>query len=135
MIVVDVNTIAYLWIPGVMSEFAEKALHRDPAWAAPILWRSEFRNILAGYIRKGLLSRDVARRCLDGAESHLAGNEYILPSSLVMLNVATSTCCAYDCEYVTLAGDLSAILVTSDRQILREFPGIAIGLQDFAEGA
>ena len=135
MIVVDVNVLAYLWIPGEMTTLAEDALARDPHWVSSILWRSEFRNILAGYMRRGDLDRTVADRCLDGAESQLAGHEYMVPSGLVMRKVAASTCSAYDCEYVALAEDLKATLVTSDRQILAEFPTLTANLEAFAGGA
>jgi hypothetical protein len=91
MIVVDVNVLAYLWIPGELSALAEAALERDPHWVSAILWRSEFRNILAGYLRRGELDRVTADRCIDGAESQLAGHEYLVPSALVMNKVAAST--------------------------------------------
>jgi predicted nucleic acid-binding protein len=135
MIVVDVNTLAYLWIPGEMTALAERALARDPHWVSSILWRSEFRKILAGYIRRGALERSAADRCLNGAESQLAGHEYLLPSALVMQKVEASTCSAYDCEYVALAEDLKTTLVTSDQQILEEFPALTMSLQAFAESA
>ena len=133
MIVVDVNTLAYLWIPGEMTALAEKALALDPHWVSSILWRSEFRNILAGYLRRGDLDRAAIDRCLNGAESQLAGYEYLIPSELVMRKVAASTCSAYDCEYVALAEDLKATLVTSDSEILTEFPTLTISLKVFAE--
>ncbi len=133
MIVVDVNTLAYLWIPGEMTGLAEKALARDPHWVSPILWRSEFRNILAGYFRRGDLDRDAAGRCLNGVESQLVGREYLVPSELVMRKVEASACSAYDCEYVALADNLKTTLVTSDRQILSEFPMLATSLKTFAE--
>jgi predicted nucleic acid-binding protein len=132
MIVVDVNTIAYLWIPGEMSELAQQALARDPDWTSSTLWRSEFRNILAGYLRRGDLAPQTMERCLSGAEAQLEGHEYRLPSSLVMQKVCDSNCSAYDCEYVALADDLNTTLVTSDKQILREFPSLATSLKDFA---
>jgi predicted nucleic acid-binding protein len=135
MIVVDVNTVAYLWIPGEMTELAEKALSRDPHWISSILWRSEFRNLLAVYFRRGDLDMNAVDRCLYGAESQLVGHEYIVPSALVMKKAAVSTCTAYDCEYVALAEDLKTTLVTSDKQILREFPASATSLKTFAEGA
>ncbi len=55
MIVVDSNVLAYLYLPGSFTEAAEKLLEQDPEWHAPILWRSEYRNILAGYMRRGTL--------------------------------------------------------------------------------
>jgi len=135
MIVVDVNTIAYLWIPGELTALAESALARDPQWVSSVLWRSEFRNILAGYLRRGDLNAAAVERCLDGAESQLAGHEYIIPSSLVMEKVKASACSAYDCEYVALAQDLNVTLVTSDKQILNQFPKLTTSLRAFAETA
>jgi len=132
MIVVDVNVLAYLWIPGEMTASAERALARDPHWVSSILWRSEFRNILAGYLRRGGLNRAAADRCLSGAESQLAGHEYVVPSELIMRKVAASTCSAYDCEYVALAEDMQTTLVTCDRQLLKEFPALTTSLKTFA---
>ena len=45
MIVVDSNVLAYLYLPGEHTAEAEALLVREPDWAAPVLWRSEFRNI------------------------------------------------------------------------------------------
>lgn len=135
MIVVDVNVLAYLWIPGELTSLAERALARDAHWVSSILWRSEFRNILAGYVRRGALDPGAVDRCLSGAESQLAGFEYLIPSELVMKKVAASTCSAYDCEYVALAEDLRTKLVTSDKQILAAFPALTTSLKTFAETA
>jgi hypothetical protein len=84
MIVVDVNTIAYLWIPGEMTTLAEHVLAQDAHWVSVILWRSEFRNILAGYLRRGQLNRLTVDRCLNAAENQLARHEYLVPSDRVM---------------------------------------------------
>jgi len=51
MIVVDTNIIGYLYLTSDRSAQAEQALLKDPAWAAPLPWRSELRNVLARYIR------------------------------------------------------------------------------------
>lgn len=133
MIAVDVNTIAYLWIPGEFTPLAEQALEKDPHWVTSILWRSEFRNILAGYLRRGQLDQQHVNQCITEAESQLNGHEYLLPSPRVMAKVAASKCSAYDCEYAALADDLAIRLVTSDKQLLREFPGLAVSLQSFVE--
>jgi predicted nucleic acid-binding protein len=135
MIAVDVNAIAYLWIPGEMTAAAERALKRDPHWVTSILWRSEFRNVLAGYLRRGALDRRAVDRCLSGAETQLAGGEFTVPSSLVMAKAEACPCSAYDCEYVALAEDLGVPLVTCDRQVLAAFPALAVSLDRFAAGA
>ncbi|KAF0107578.1 MAG: hypothetical protein FD146_1612 [Anaerolineaceae bacterium] len=132
MIVVDTNVIGYLYLTGEHSAQAEKALHKDPHWAAPLLWRSEFRNVLASYIRKGLLSLEDASRIMEEAALLMQGQEYEVPSLQVLARVAESTCSAYDCEFVALAQDLGIPLVTVDKQILNEFPRIAVSLDEYA---
>jgi len=86
-------------------------------------------------LRRGELDHAAVARCIHGAESQLTGYEYLIPSELVMLQVAASRCSAYDCEYVALAEDLNVTLVTSDKQILTAFPAIAVSLKAFAQGA
>lgn len=132
MIVVDVNVIAYLWLEGDMTPLAEKTLLRDPHWIAPLLWKSEFRNILAGYLRRGTLTLQAATRCLEGAETQMAGHEFAVPSSLVMPLLASTSCSAYDCEYAALARDLGLSLVTADEHLAASFPETAIRLRTFA---
>jgi len=52
MIVVDTNVIAYLLIPGIFTDQAKATLAKEPHWAAPLLWWSEFRTVLTFYLRK-----------------------------------------------------------------------------------
>lgn len=60
MIVVDANVLAYLYLPGEYTAAAEALLLRDAEWAAPVLWRSELRNLLAGCMRRKALTFDQA---------------------------------------------------------------------------
>ncbi len=131
MIVVDTNVIGYLYLTSGRSEQAEKALLKDAQWAAPILWRSELRNVLAGYIRKGQLSCGDAIRIMDEAEMLMQNGEYEVNSVAVMELVKGSTCSAYDCEFVALARDLGIRLITVDKQILKQFPEDALSLEAF----
>lgn len=125
MIVVDTNVIAYLWLPGERTGAAESLLKNDPDWNAPLLWRSEFRNVLAGSLRRGNVSLETALEIADGAESQLRGREFSVPSDEVLARVAKSDCSAYDCEFVVLAEELGVPLVTTDAKILRSFPAVA----------
>jgi predicted nucleic acid-binding protein len=103
MIVVDTNVLAYLYLPGELTSAAEALLEHDPHWTAPILWRSEFRNILAGYMRRKHLTLDQARTLQSEAEGLLAGSEYEVDSLRVLELVRDSDCSAYDCEFIALA--------------------------------
>lgn len=128
MIVVDANVLAYLQLPGVHTPAAEVLLKSDPDWVAPILWRSEFRNVLAGYLRLGTLTLDQACRIQDETEDLMRETEYEVDSASVLRLLPDSDCSAYDCEYVALATKLGVSLVTRDKQVLRAFPDIAVAL-------
>ncbi len=132
MIVADTNLFAYLYIGGEQTSLAEAVFLQDPLWAAPLLWRSEFRNILAGLVRRKSLTLPVATDFIRETEGWMKGREYAVVSYHVLDLAAKSGCSAYDCEFVALAEDLSVKLVTNDRQILKAFPRIAIAPKDFA---
>jgi predicted nucleic acid-binding protein len=125
MIVVDSNIIAYLYLPCDFTHATEALFIADPDWAAPILWRSEFRNILAGYVRRQTLTLAQAYQLQREAERLLAGQEYEVDSLDVLTLVQASDCSAYDCEFVALAKRLGAKLVTMDKKILHAFPTLA----------
>ncbi|MCO6439628.1 MAG: hypothetical protein J5I81_00810 [Nitrococcus mobilis] len=55
MIVADTNLLIYILLAGEHTLAAERVFQRDPEWAAPLLWRSEFRNVLALYLRSCLV--------------------------------------------------------------------------------
>ena len=122
MIVVDSNVVAYLYLPGEHTAKAEALLEQDPDWAAPILWRSEFRNIRAGYLRRKTLTFDQACSLQFEAEDLLAGSEFEVDSKAVLELVHDSECSAYDCEFIALANKLQVKLVTMDGKLLRAFP-------------
>lgn len=132
MIVVDTNVLAHLWLPGELTAAAERVLDLDPAWAAPLLWRSEFRSVLTGALRRRALSLPRARQIAAAAERQLHGSEYAVSSAVVLELALRSRCSAYDCEYVALAADLGVPLVTNDHQVLEAFPERATSPGAFA---
>lgn len=131
MIVVDTNVIAYLWIPGHFTPLAQNALGRDPDWLAPFLWRSEFRNVLAVYVRQGLVTHEVAMRVVASAERQMHGHEYTVCSEEVLDLARSSGCSAYDCEFAALATRLRVPLVTTDKRLLAAFPATSVPLEEF----
>ena len=135
MIVADTNLIGYLFLESGQSALAEQALRRDSEWAAPLLWRSELRNVLALQVRQRALSLAASQQIMDAALDLMAGREHGVDSGQVLQLAAVSGCSAYDCEFVAVAQDLGVPLVTGDRQVLRAFPRVAVSLAEFAGGA
>lgn len=131
MIVADTNTIAYLYLPTAQTNDVVSLLHQDPHWVAPLLWRSEFRNVLALYVRKGIIDLSTAIAMQSQAEQQLAENEYSVNSTEVLSLTSESGCSAYDCEYVSLAKSLNLKLITSDKKLIQMFPEIAMTAGDY----
>lgn len=131
MIVVDANVILYLQVKGEETEQARAVYRRDPDWIAPRLWRSEFRNVLVIYLRRGILSLEQARDTIQRAERAMRGRDFDVVSASVLKLAAESGCSAYDCEYVSLAQDSGVPLVTSDSELLSKFGSTAVSMRAF----
>ncbi len=130
MIVADTNIISCLALPCEYTALAERLLLAEPEWVAPLLWRSEFRNVLALYMRRGLITLEKALAILAETEAMFSGREYEVSSLDVMALVRESDCSAYDCEFVALAQGLGIRLVTMDRRLARNFPETALLLAE-----
>ena len=133
MIVVDTNIISYLLLPTNFTTRAEALYLANPQWLAPVLWRSEFRNVLAQYLRKKILTFEQALLIQAEAEALMQEGEYEMPSLQVLNLVNESSCSAYDCEFAALALTLNIPLVTEDKTLLKCFPGVAVSLADSIE--
>lgn len=132
MIVADTNLLVYLHLPGEHTTAAERVLERDAEWAAPLLWRSEFRNVLALYVRRQVLTQEDALAAFERAERVVQGHEYTVETGRVLELVLASACSAYDCEFVALALELDVPLVTSDARMLSAFPYVAVAPDQFS---
>jgi predicted nucleic acid-binding protein len=133
VIVADNSLLVYFWLPSAFAGLAEAVKDRERIWASPILWRAEFRNVLAGYLRRKALTEVEANAAYLNVQKDLGANEYSVPTEQIIRLMLASDCTAYDCEYVALAQDLDVPLVTTDKQVLRAFPDIAVSLEKFAK--
>lgn len=133
MIAVDTNLIAYCWLQGPQTKAAQAVRAKDPNWRVPILWRSEFRSVLAGYVRHGTFSLREAKHIMSTVETELADAEHEVDSRLVLELAQQSKLSAYDCEYVVLARALGTALVTADKAVLRAAPDLAMNMEEFLQ--
>lgn len=131
MIVADTNLIAGLYTDVAQRDLVKAVYAKDRDWAAPYLWRSEFRNVMAMYLRKKLLKTEQAIQITHWAEDQMSMNEYWPISARVLDLVSASGCTAYDCEFVSIANDLGRPLVTFDKKILQQFPSVAVSPVEF----
>ena len=132
MIVADTNLIVYLFITGDQTSLAQEVLAKDPYWIVPPLWQSEFRNVLAGYIRRGMVLSRAQEIMTNGMVT--LENRQVIPSPEKILElISKSDCTAYDCEFIALAQQLDVLLVTADKQLLTRFPDSAMSLEEFTK--
>lgn len=126
MIVVDTHIIAAMTLPVRFSAMATALHERDSAWEAPMLWKSEFLNLLSLYMRKGVIDRNDGFNALGFAERIIGSREHPVDSREVLDTMATCSCSSYDCEFVVLARKLDTKLITYDGKLLKEFPQLAL---------
>jgi predicted nucleic acid-binding protein len=131
MIVADSNLIAYLHLPGPKADVADAVLLKDSQWWVPPLWRSEFRSILFAYMRTRGMNAATAEAHWAEALDHLGSNQKEPNPTSVLAKAFDSNLSAYDAEFVVLAEELCVPLVTSDQQIIKAFPKLAISPEDF----
>lgn len=131
MIVVDTNIIAYMVFPGDYTDAVVSLHEADPQWEAPLLWKSEFLNVVSIYFRKNYISYMEVLDALDHGQ-RLIGNRTHFPSPYAAMEfIQNSSCSAYDCEFLALADHLKVNLITYDKQILNAFPEIAVRPEDY----
>ena len=133
MIVVDTNIIAYLYLNNDQSAAVEELLAADPHWIAPLLWRSEMRNILALYLRQQILTLDLAKNIQAKAEALLHQREFTVDSESILTLAQVSGCSAYDCEFMALAQIKNAPLITADKKLLAAFGDRAFTVAGYLE--
>lgn len=132
MIVADTNLIVYLFITGDQTTLAQDVLAKDPHWIVPPLWQSEFRNVLAGYIRRGMKLAEAQEIMIDAMLT--LEHRQVTPSTEKIFElISKSDCTAYDCEFLALAQQLDILLVTADKQLLKRFPSSTMSLEEFTK--
>ena len=82
-------------------------------------------------MRNKLIKLQHAQLIMDAASKLLRGREYEVSSYEVLRLASESKCSAYDCEFIAVANDLKVPLITADKELLREFPAVAVSLTAF----
>lgn len=135
MIVVDTNLVAYLLIEGPQTALCRGVFSKDPEWSAPLLWRSEFRNVLTTHMRHAGMTLDAALARMTQAEHLLEQREFVVRSDSILTLTAKQAVSAYDAEFVILAEKLGTQLVTTDKAVLKRFSHVATSPKTFVSAS
>jgi predicted nucleic acid-binding protein len=132
MIVADTNLVVHLLIEGEKSDAARAVWSKDSDWMLPTFWSSEFLNVLTTSVRHGVLTLRDAHAAWQLALTMFDDSE-IQPAGDDVLDMAVERkLSAYDAQFAVAATDLEVPLVTSDRDLLKACPGLAIAPERFA---
>ena len=122
MIVVDTNVVAYFFIEGEKTPQAREVRRRDPHWCAPALWRHEYLNVLATFVREGGAALDDAHMLWRQSLDLLGPTEQNVDMEAALSLTTQHRISAYDAQYIALARQLQIMCVTEDRRLLSTFP-------------
>lgn len=129
MIVADSTLVSGFVFPSDdFHAVAKKVREKDSDWRCPELILSEVRNVGLKFVRKGL-SLDAAISQCNLAEGSVAVSRMHSHSVLSVANEGKLS--SYDAEYVALARQLGAVLVTSDSEVIKNFPSLAMSPEAF----
>ena len=133
MIVVDVNIVAYLLIAGEKTAEAQSLWEKDSYWIVPDLWRHEFLNVLATFVRHGGTGLDTARRLWDSALDFLWANETSVDPALTLELAERYKLSAYDAQYLALAVTKETLLITEDKALIASVPQQCLSMREFLQ--
>ena len=126
MIVVDTNVMVRLVVGGEDTADIAELFRQDTEWAAPGILMSELRNVLLGFVRRGVLTLRHAAEMSDDAAVVLGDRIARVDSTRVLETAMECGLTAYDAEFVVLARTLGVPLATLDKAILRGAAGVAV---------
>jgi predicted nucleic acid-binding protein len=131
MIVIDANILIYSLIECDYSPLALKLREKDADWRTVGLCLHETLNVLATYQRRKILTLMQCRKSLDHAERFMKIAQCEVKMDAALAVAAKYAVTGYDAQYVALAQNLGAPLITEDRKLRVSVPEITFSMQEF----
>jgi predicted nucleic acid-binding protein len=133
VIVADATLVAgFLFPRDELHTLANAVRTKDSDWHCPELVFSEIRSVALKHYNKGETLDTIIARCNLVAATVSVYRMH----SFGVLQIATEAgLSAYDSEYVALARQLGAWVITTDEQVLRAYPNVATHPNVFIKAA
>jgi predicted nucleic acid-binding protein len=130
VIVVDTNVLVYYFIEGEKTRLAHQVFAHDSEWIVPSLWRHEFANVLATFVRTDTIALDVAQSVWRNAREAVQPYEASVELDDIIPFAVQNNIAAYDAEFLLLAESRNIRCVTEDRELQEKCPAIAISMSE-----
>jgi predicted nucleic acid-binding protein len=129
MIVADSTLVAGLLFPTDEFHNVARAIReKDSDWRCPELVFSELRSVGLKRVKNKVPLDSVIAQCNLAAS---AVSVYRMHSHSVLHAAIEGDVWTYDAEYVALARQLAVTLVTSDKELVKKFPAVAMHPEQF----
>jgi len=131
MIIADTCLITHLFNETHLTILAQKILEKDPHWLMPTLWQEEYANVLSKLAKRENREVDEVVDHFNYTVNELKGCEVIVDIRKALQISMEYKISVYDAHFVTLAIDFNTLLITEDKEIIKNCPLIAVGMRDF----
>ena len=134
MIVIDANILIYSLIVGDYSPLILKLREKDTDWRTVGLCLHETLNVLATYQRRKVLTLTQCRELLVHAHHFIEVAHCDVDMDTALAVAAEYAITGYDAQYIALAQNLGAPLITEDRKLRKAVPVITCSIEKFLAG-
>ncbi|MES2272576.1 MAG: type II toxin-antitoxin system VapC family toxin [Chlamydiota bacterium] len=131
MIVADTCLIFHLFNETLLTLSAQEIFAKDPYWIMPSLWKEEYANILSKLARKEFRQLDEVIHHFNYTVEGLKNCERSIEAQKALKISIESKISVYDAHFIALAMDFDTVVVTEDKEILKNCPDLAISLHGF----
>lgn len=133
MIVADTCLVFHLFNETVLTLNAQQVLKKDPYWILPPLWKEEYANVLSKLARKeGRSFNDIIKN-FNYASGELKDCEIFIDTNRALELSLRYKISVYDAHFIALAIDFDILLVTEDKEILKNCSDLAVNIDRFLE--
>lgn len=134
MIIADTCLVFHLFNETLLTASAQKILTKDSYWVLSPLWREEYANVLSKLARKEDRSVDEVIDHLSDTIEELKNCEISVDTKKALTISIEYKISVYDAHFVALAIDFNTLLVTEDKEILKNCSNLALNFHDFLKG-
>jgi predicted nucleic acid-binding protein len=131
VIVADTCLIFHLFNETVLTVNAQKILDKDPHWILPPLWKEEYANVLSKLARKKLRTIGEVIGHFNYTVEELKNCEINIDTKQALEISIEYKISVYDAHFIALAMDFNTLLVTEDKEILKNCSNLAVSLHEF----
>jgi predicted nucleic acid-binding protein len=131
VIVADTCLIFHLFNETALTASAQALLNKDPHWIMPPLWKEEYASILSKLARKEMRAIDEVIGHFNFTVEELKNCEINVDTKKALEISIKYKISVYDAHFIALAINFNSLLVTEDKEILKNCPTLSLNISNF----